>query len=52
MYDVSKESLQKGCTSIEKSLQCFVKAGRMCEEEAMDVFDCIAPMQTLQEACQ
>ncbi|UOY93551.1 3-hydroxyacyl-CoA dehydrogenase family protein [Ectobacillus sp. JY-23] len=52
LYDVSQESLQKGCTSIEKSLRRFVKAGRMCEEEAMDVFHCIAPMQTLQEACQ
>ncbi|PEZ09017.1 3-hydroxybutyryl-CoA dehydrogenase [Bacillus sp. AFS018417] len=52
MYDVSEESLQKAYKGITTSLDRFVKAGRMNEEEKEQVLANIVSTITLEEACK
>ncbi|MGG0240841.1 3-hydroxyacyl-CoA dehydrogenase family protein [Bacillus rhizoplanae] len=52
MYDVSEESLQKAYKAITTSLDRFVKAGRMSEEEKEQVLANIVSTITLEEACK
>ncbi|MGG0185787.1 3-hydroxyacyl-CoA dehydrogenase family protein [Bacillus rhizoplanae] len=52
MYDVSEESLQKAYKAITTSLDRFVKAGRMGEEEKEQILANIVSTITLEEACK
>jgi 3-hydroxybutyryl-CoA dehydrogenase len=52
MYDVSEESLQKAYKVITASLERFVKAGRMSEEDKNQVLANIVSTITLEEACK
>ncbi|MGG2095035.1 3-hydroxyacyl-CoA dehydrogenase family protein [Bacillus sp. S13(2024)] len=52
MYDVSEESLQKAYKGITASLDRFVKAGRMSEEDKDQVLANIVSTITLEEACK
>lgn len=52
MYDVSEESIQKAYKGITTSLERFVKAGRMSEEEKEQVLANIVSTITLEEACK
>lgn len=52
MYDVSEESLQKAYKVITASLERFVKAGRMSEEDKDQVLANIVSTITLEEACK
>lgn len=52
MYDVSEESIQKAYKGITASLERFVKAGRMSEEEKEQVLANIVSTITLEEACE
>ncbi|CAG9611339.1 3-hydroxybutyryl-CoA dehydrogenase [Bacillus rhizoplanae] len=52
MYDVSEESLQKAYKAITTSLDRFVKAGRMGEEEKEQILANIVSTITLDEACK
>ncbi|MGG2063981.1 3-hydroxyacyl-CoA dehydrogenase family protein [Bacillus sp. S14(2024)] len=52
MYDVSEESLQKAYKGITASLDRFVKAGRMSEEDKDQVLANIVSTITLEEVCK
>ncbi|SFJ87915.1 MULTISPECIES: 3-hydroxyacyl-CoA dehydrogenase family protein [unclassified Bacillus (in: firmicutes)] len=52
MYDVSEESIQKAYKGITTSLERFVKAGRMSEEEKEQVLANIMSTITLEEVCK
>ncbi|WP_035435882.1 3-hydroxyacyl-CoA dehydrogenase family protein [Bacillus sp. UNC322MFChir4.1] len=52
MYDVSEESIQKAYKGITTSLERFVKAGRMSEEEKEQVLVNIVSTITIEEACK
>ena len=52
MYDVSEESIQKAYKGITTSLERFVKAGRMSEEDKEQVLTNIVSTITLEEACK
>ena len=52
MYDVSEESIQKAYKGITTSLERFVKAGRISEEEKEQVLTNIVSTITLEEACK
>ncbi|MEH7463766.1 3-hydroxyacyl-CoA dehydrogenase family protein [Bacillus thuringiensis] len=52
MYDVSEESIQKAYKGITTSLERFVKAGRMSEEDKEQVLANIVSTITLEEACK
>lgn len=52
MYDVSEESIQKAYKGITTSLERFVKAGRMSEEDKGQVLANIVSTITLEEACK
>ena len=52
MYDVSEESLQKAHATINKSLNRFVNAGRITEEEKNHILARITSTIILEEACQ
>ncbi|MGF9963568.1 3-hydroxyacyl-CoA dehydrogenase family protein [Bacillus rhizoplanae] len=52
MYDVSEEGLQKAYKVITASLERFVKAGRMSEEDKDQVLANIVSTITLEEACK
>jgi 3-hydroxybutyryl-CoA dehydrogenase len=52
MYDVSEESIQKAYKGITTSLERFVKAGRMSEEDKEQVLANIMSTITLEEACK
>ncbi|PGZ98142.1 3-hydroxybutyryl-CoA dehydrogenase [Bacillus pseudomycoides] len=52
MYDVSEESIQKAYKGITTSLERFVKAGRMSEEDKEQVLANIVSTITLAEACK
>ncbi|WP_440602415.1 3-hydroxyacyl-CoA dehydrogenase family protein [Bacillus sp. GB_SG_008] len=52
MYDVSEESLQKAYKGITTSLDRFVKAGRMNEEEKEQILANIVSTITLEETCK
>lgn len=49
LYDISEEALEKGRAAIQKSLACFVKAGRLSEQEAKQAIECIQTSTDLQE---
>ncbi|GGE60663.1 3-hydroxyacyl-CoA dehydrogenase family protein [Priestia taiwanensis] len=51
LYDISEEVLHKAMHTIQKSLDRFVKVGKMTEEERNTVVDNINPLLSLQEAC-
>ncbi|MFJ8528109.1 3-hydroxyacyl-CoA dehydrogenase family protein [Bacillus sp. NPDC094106] len=52
MYDISEESLQKAHATINKSLNRFVNAGRITEEEKNHILTRITSTIILEEACQ
>ncbi|PEB51650.1 3-hydroxybutyryl-CoA dehydrogenase [Bacillus pseudomycoides] len=52
MYDVSEENLQKAHATINKSLNRFVNAGRITEEEKNHILTRITSTIILEEACQ
>ncbi|HDX9578537.1 TPA: 3-hydroxyacyl-CoA dehydrogenase family protein [Bacillus pseudomycoides] len=52
MYDVSEESIQKAYKGVTASLERFVKAGRMSEEDKEQVLANIVSTITLEEACK
>lgn len=52
MYDVSEESIQKAYKGITTSLERFVKAGRMSEEDKEQVLANIVSTITLEESCK
>ncbi|MEH6850216.1 3-hydroxyacyl-CoA dehydrogenase family protein [Bacillus pseudomycoides] len=52
MYDVSEESIQKAYKGITTSLERFVKAGRMSEEEKEQVLVNIVSTITIEEVCK
>lgn len=52
LMDVTEQVLDKGLKSIEKSLERFVKAGKMDEERAREVIGFISTTITLAEAVE
>lgn len=52
MYDVSEESLQKAYKAIAKSLDRFVKAKRISEEDKEQILSHIVSTTLLEEACE
>lgn len=52
LMDVTEQVLDKGLKSIEKSLERFVKAGKMDEERAREVIGFISTTVTLAEAVE